>query len=85
MYRPRVNVNKTHPDSLDARLFPFVVLAVAPAVTMDEATSLTKGTMGLHVEYAEQRIKYGILFIFSPLYEYSHLEYEHVPVIYRAS
>jgi len=27
-------------DSLDARLFPFVVLAVAPAVTMDEATSL---------------------------------------------
>ena len=29
------------PDSLDARLFPSVVLAVAPAVTMDEASSLS--------------------------------------------
>ena len=27
--------------SLDARLFPSVVLAVAPAVTMDEASSLS--------------------------------------------
>jgi len=30
-----------NPDSLDARLFPFVVLSVAPAVTMDEASSLS--------------------------------------------
>jgi len=30
-----------HPDSLDARLFFTVVLAVAPAVTMDEASSLS--------------------------------------------
>jgi len=30
-----------NPDSLDARLFPSVVLAVAPAVTMDEAYSLS--------------------------------------------
>jgi len=29
-----------NPDSLDARLFPSVVLAVAPAVIMDEASSL---------------------------------------------
>ena len=29
-----------NPDSLDTRLFPSVVLAVAPAVTMDEASSL---------------------------------------------
>ena len=29
-----------NPDSLDARLFPSVVLAVAPAVTMDEASYL---------------------------------------------
>ena len=36
--------------------------------------------VGLHVEYAEQRIKYGILFIFRPFYEYSNHEYEHVPV-----
>jgi len=38
---------------------------------------------GLHVKYAEQRIKYTILFIFSSFYEYSNLEYEHVPVYYR--
>ena len=31
-----------NPDSLDARLFPSVVLAVTPAVTMDEASSLFK-------------------------------------------
>ena len=30
-----------NPDLLDARLFPSVVLAVAPAVTMDEASSLS--------------------------------------------
>jgi len=30
---------RNNPDSLDARLFPSVVLAVAPAVTMDEASS----------------------------------------------
>ena len=30
-----------NPDSLDAHLFPFVVLAVAPAVTMDKASSLS--------------------------------------------
>jgi len=37
------NVNTTTPDSLDARLFPSVVLPVAPAVTMDEASSLSPG------------------------------------------
>ena len=31
-----------NPDSLDARLFFTVVLAVAPAVTMDEAPSLSR-------------------------------------------
>jgi len=31
-----------NPDSLDARLFFTVVLAVAPAVTMDEAASLSR-------------------------------------------
>ena len=34
----------------------------------------------LHVEYAKRRIKYGILFIFSPFDEYSNLEYVAVPV-----
>ena len=34
----------------------------------------------LQVEYAERRIKYGNLFIFSPFYEYSNLEYVRVPV-----
>jgi len=38
---------------------------------------------GLRVEYAERSIKYGLLFIMSPFYEYSNLEYEHVPVGYR--
>jgi len=28
------------PDSLDARVFPSVVIAVAPVVTMDEASSI---------------------------------------------
>jgi len=28
----------------------------------------------LNVEYAERRIKYGILFLFSPFYDYSNLE-----------
>ena len=37
----------------------------------------------LHVEYAERRRKYGIIFIFSPLYEYSNLDYVRVPVIHR--
>jgi len=32
---------QNYPDSRDARLFPSVVLAVAPAVTMDEASSLS--------------------------------------------
>jgi len=36
--------------------------------------------VALRVEYAERRIQYGILFIFSPLYAYSHLEYEQTPV-----
>ena len=31
-----------NPDSLDARLFPSVVFAVAPALTMDKAASLLK-------------------------------------------
>ena len=34
----------TDPDSLDARLFSSVVLAVAPAVTMDEAYCLFNAT-----------------------------------------
>ena len=34
----------------------------------------------LYVEYAEQRMKYGILFISSLFYEYIHLEYARVAV-----
>jgi len=37
---------------------------------------------GLYVEYAGRRMKYGILFMFSPFYEYSNLEYGCVPVYY---
>jgi len=39
----------------------------------------------LHVEYAEQRLKYGILFILSPFYEYIYLTYVRVPVISRVN
>jgi len=35
---------------------------------------------GLHVEYAERGKEYGIRFTFSPFYEHSLLEDEHVPV-----
>jgi len=35
----------------------------------------------LRGEYAERRLRYGILVIFSPVYDYSNLEYEHVHVI----
>ena len=38
-----------NPDSLDARLFPSVVLAVTPAVTMDEASSLSVPSVVLAV------------------------------------
>ena len=36
--------------------------------------------LGLHVEYAERRMKCDILFIFRPFYDYSNFEHEHVPV-----
>jgi len=39
----------TNPDSLDARLFPSVVLAAAPAVTIDEASSLLGGSVAFTV------------------------------------
>ena len=39
----------------------------------------------LHVEYAERRRKYEILFIFSLLCEYINFAYVRVPVIYRAN
>ena len=41
--------------------------------------------LSLHVEYAERRRKYGILFIFSLFCEYIDLEYVRVPVIYRVN
>jgi len=34
----------------------------------------------LHVEYAERRMKYGILFMVNLFYECSNLKDEHVPV-----
>jgi len=38
-----------------------------------------------HVEYAERRTKYGILFIFSLFSEYIKLEYVRVPVMFRVN
>jgi len=37
----------------------------------------------LHVEYAERGKEYGILFISSLFYEYIHLDYVRIHVIYR--
>jgi len=45
----------TNPDSLDARLFPSVVLAVAPAVTMDGASSLSLFVYHEHTSTHTQR------------------------------
>jgi len=39
----------------------------------------------IHVEYAGGRINYGILFIFSPFYQYSTLECVHIHVVYRVN
>jgi len=39
----------------------------------------------LHAEYAERRLKYRILFIFSLFCEYINLEYVRVPVIFRVN
>jgi len=47
-----------------------------------EVESLRR-TRHLHVEYAERRIKHGILFMFSLCYEYSPHAYVRVPDIYR--
>jgi len=43
------------------------------------------GTATLHVEYAEQGRQHGILFIFSLVCEYIHLEYVRIHVIYRVN
>jgi len=39
----------------------------------------------LHVEYVEQRTKFGIRFIFSPFCEYIYFEYVRIYVIYRVN
>ena len=42
-----MNVKHNNPEFLDARVFPSVVLAVAHAVTMDEASSLSEWVIGV--------------------------------------
>jgi len=49
------------------------------------AAILAVCAVGLHVECAAQRIKYGILFISSLFCEHMNLEYVRVHVIYRVS
>jgi len=44
----------TNPDSLDARLFPLVVFAVAPAVTMDEASSVSIRKLPIDIDYIDK-------------------------------
>jgi len=57
------------PDSLEQQFH----------LCLDRGVRVTR----LHVEYAEQRIKYGILSIFNRVCEYIHLEYVHIHGIYR--
>ena len=51
--------------------------------TVHDQNARLHPSMVLHVEYAERRRKYDILFIFSLFCEYINLGYERVPVIYR--
>jgi len=44
-----------------------------------------RGVPSLHVEYADPRRKYVILFIFSLFCEYINLEHVRIPVIHRSS
>jgi len=45
--------------------------------------STTTSTTSLYVEYAERGKEYGILFMFSLLCEYIHLECVRIHVVYR--
>jgi len=65
-------------------LLLFGEVSVDVAVPLLQDAVVARRHVGhLHDEYAEGSIKYGILFVFSLIYEYSNLEYGHVPVEYR--
>ena len=54
------------------------------AVNLEKRSAVNSGSpIDLHVEYAEGEKEHGILFIFSPFYEYIPLEYYRVSAIYR--
>jgi len=63
------------------------VIPIAKTLFTDSVGHLTQSLLSvlltLYIEYAEQRLKYGILFTFSPVYEYSNLECVHVHAIYK--
>jgi len=51
MFSPCECKHNTHSNARNARLIPSVVLAVAPAVTMNEATSRTKTNTSNDLRY----------------------------------
>jgi len=57
---------------------PSVYLPIYSEILIDLCVYLSI-FISLHVECVEKSINYGILFIFSLVYENNNLEYEHVP------
>ena len=76
--RPEVASREKNPAAAGIRRFLF--LCIQLAITVKYLANDVYRVMVLYMELAERRINDGILFVFSPFYEYSHLEYEHVPV-----
>jgi len=64
--------------------FFIIIINTTPERQHTRALGAGAQQASLHVEYADRRITYGIIFIFRPIYEYSNLEYEHVLVYHQA-
>jgi len=81
LHRPKPKVYP--PQSID-RDGGGAAPAPQPGLTRSEAGTTVRTTVtNLHVEYEERGTEHGILFIFSLLCEYIHLEYVRIHVIYR--
>jgi len=57
---------RNNPNSLDARLFLSVVLAVAPAVTTDEASSLSRVNVNNHSDSLDARLFPSVVLAVAP-------------------
>jgi len=81
IYKRIAGLKKSHV----ARCKSLGVLFTRLSLDVHSCTRDSSGPPTLYVEYAERRIKYGILFIFSLFYEYSNLDYGHVHGIRRVN